>query len=244
MAITVIGSVELENSDAKGVDGSLTVGSVAVDALTDGMGVVTVGIASGSTFVISGVTWNGVSMTRAVEAIHSASDLVTEMWYVLESDGTIDDGTYDIVITFSSPAGTAGNSTRVGVEWFSGVDQTAPLDDISEYDNQTSATVNDVVVTPSEGGEFCAAVTVNKANGITSVSDSAFGGTLATTSWDSGGNGCCTNYDIPVGSGDKTLTHTYTQTQPWCGCGATFKEAGGAAPSTDNSVLKMMGMGD
>lgn len=231
MAITFAGSTE--GTFANWGDAvPATLSSVAVPALTNGLGIVFINMALGAAGggPVAGVTWNGVSMTLAAEGVETTNSRFTQIWYLINP---ADDGNYDITMT-SSGVGSFACSLHMAAAWASGVAQTTPLDDISEYDAQ-SASDPSITVTPSTTGQLCVASFVSSANTIT---------TMATTeiqSHDFGGNVAGCSYSIEVSSGDTTFTFDLSdESQDWGGAGATFKEAAGGTDVNVATVTKAL----
>lgn len=217
MAITVDGSTEyVATSETIGSTSPTTLSSVAVPALTNGLGIVLVCYAYNRN--ITGITWNSVAMTQAASASALSSNRRVYAYYLV---APANNGNYNIVVSYDGSDASALTLGVVAV-WCSGVAQSSPLDDTSEYNDQSVGTMS-VVVTPSEGNELCLAISHSDAN---QISDPPNDISDTTLQWEDFGGFCyASNYDIPSGSGDKTLSVAYNQTEDVAAVGITFKQA-------------------
>lgn len=127
-------AIAVDNSTA----GGTTSGTFAhtVNSNTDGLLTVCAGTHVAAGVVVSGVTYNGVAMTKAIElADPTFTNVLSSLWY-LKMPAT---GTNNVVITFSGTVNRFG----VGAVSFTGVDQTTPISNATSASNTAGdSTIN------------------------------------------------------------------------------------------------------
>lgn len=106
---------------------------------------------------VSGVTYNGVAMTRArAEIVSSAS---VYLYYLIAPDT----GTHDVVFTFT----TSDVASNCIVASFTGVDQTTPIYSSTGNSNSYSASPRSLAVTTTSGGVAVDFIGSSDVRGIT-----------------------------------------------------------------------------
>lgn len=230
MAFTNVGS---EQDVWSGVSDFTYTANVTVPSLgTNSIGVVMVASAAAgaSASYITGITWNGVAMSEAVDSRHS-THRSAHVWYLADPP---DGAAYDIVVTFDT---NYARALQVTVMWADS-GGTVTLDDTSA----ANGTTQNPTITSTQAGadELVVSVSAHAANAITGVTNCT-----ELQRYDSGANGSISAYSIPTGSGDVTHQHDYSQSEVYAIASASFKEESAAAaaslliPRRKNTLIRM-----
>lgn len=101
--------------------------------------------AAGTVSTVSGITYNGTAMTRAVRENTYATSISTEIWYLVAPST----GTNNVVVTLNN---ALTNDIVVGARTLYNVDQTTPL--VTTTTNSNFASSISTNVTTSNTGDF------------------------------------------------------------------------------------------
>lgn len=193
MAITFVSSTELVYNSATAVT-SRTL-TVDIGTRTNGMiGVVVSVLArtgTGTQGDVTGVTWNGVALTQAVET----SDAVpfTDIWWLADPA----DGSHDVVVSFEGGAGAGANTLQIVVFWADS-DAALELGDVNTV-AAGSADPTSIDVLPDATGALCVSSYASQDNNVPTTSETLI------QDYDAGGDVAGASYLIAGSATTQTL---------------------------------------
>jgi len=181
---------------------------------------------------ITGITYNGVALTRAVDqtvntGIGPPYGLRSQIWYLI-APAT---GTNNLVITITSIVEIL--AVRTGLLTLAGADQTTPLDQTGT-NTGTSSTLTSSVTTTANGEYIVDAVANFSGNDITK--DGTQTVIMDFTSLGTSGGG---SYFAQTSAGAKTMQWTSPGSDPWVSVAASFKAATVAVAASGSTFLMM-----
>jgi hypothetical protein len=213
MAFGNIGSAELESASSLATD---SISATVPDLGANSIGLVWVCQHSGAaTLTVSSVTWGGQAMSNVPG---STIDDGTRRVSLYQKANPLDNGSQTISVNWSAATSKAAHIVAVWADATNAIS----LDDTSE----TSGTLTQnptITSTQASSNEFVVSASVSAANAL---------GAPTTTdctelqTWDSGGNCSIVAYSTPVGSGDATHTHRFSQSESYVIASVSFQESG------------------
>lgn len=125
---------------------------------------------------ISGITYNGVALTKAVGAVYAPDGMIAEIWYLIAPDT----GTHNVVITFSASGAEHGS----GAVSFFGAHQSSLIGDTDVKDGGVDQTPQLTLTTTANGSYIVDIAGENSSGGSGTTPDS---GQTAIFAFNSGG---------------------------------------------------------
>ena len=214
MAITFVGSTELEYSSATPAT-SRTL-NIATGTRTNGVLVVAVGVISASSGSgdVTGVTWNGEALTKAIET--SSTIPFIDIWYLVSPDS----GTNDLVVSYAS-----GVTTTHIVAFWADSDSTIALGDTNTVEAGGTDPTS-ISLTPTVAGALVMSAYVSQDNNVATATS----GTLVEE-YDQGGNVFGSSYLLAPSTSAQTLDWDRNPT----GISSVFNIAGAVFDETSSN---------
>ena len=171
----------------------------------------------GSTTAVSGITYNGVSLTYITSV--SNGSIRAEIWH-LESPAS---GSNTLTVTM---AATGAYYTTVHAAAWSGTETTSSLDQKNEATG--NSTTPSVSVTPTTNNQLVVGAVIHEDN----VALTTGSGETAILNIDDGNWVTSSSYAVQTTATTQDVNWSAGAAQIWAAVAATFKEAAGASPVT------------
>ena len=184
-----------------------------------------VGIARFRNVTTNSVTYNGVSMTKAVESIESSANR-SEIWY-LASPAT---GANNLVVTFS---GATDDGLVIGFTTMTGVDNASPIGTTASQAGGTTSTAPSIAITTANNNSYIFDSLYRNSNTETATSPQ-------TEVWGRedayGTQGGAGSYKSFATAGATTMAWTLGASKLWIMCAVEVKESASANVTVNPSV--------
>ena len=185
-----------------------------------------VGIARFRNVTTNSVTYNGVSMTKAVESIESSANR-SEIWY-LASPAT---GTNNLVVTFSS---ATDDGLVIGFTSMTGVNNSSPIGTTANQAGGTTSTTPSIAITTANNNSYIFDSLYRNATTETATAPQTEVWGREDLYTTQGGAGSYKSFPT---AGATTMAWTLGASKLWIMCAAEIKEA--VAGATDTNALSM-----
>lgn len=225
MAFSNIGSVENESGSISiGSSNPISFAATIPDLAANSIGFVLIGGHSigTATVVLSSVTWDGQTMTKAIPASNAFTSRTSHIYYLVNPP---DNGSKTIVVNFSAPV-TAIPAVVHTVVGYADASAVVSLDDSSEGSGTTQNPT--IISTQAGANELVISLSTTAANAVSAPSTTDC---TELQNYDSGGNCSIAAYSTPASSGDVTHQHNYSQSEVYTITSMSFKEETGVTKS-------------
>lgn len=179
---------------------------------------VSIGTLSGGT---ANITWGGVNMTRVPGAYAVRGSLTVDTYYLINPPTGVS--------TVTINAASAWTTVFADAKYYTGADQTSPIDSINNSISSGTATSISGALNPSQTGEMVVSTSMNGAGCTIPTYNTGTGdegGCDGSVSWASGHN-------LLSASGATTDTYSIGSAVAWAYSGVTVKAASTSTPTYD-----------